>query len=206
MHRDSSQLTFGPLDLSCPATARAAHLHTEKSVPEWRGMWVGHLWYVIWPITFTICRKTVHGQMVVALHTHWRHWNCDSREKKHYERWTIDLLDSSVQHHPLSALALIIPSHIPVKTGSSRSGTDERGKCDNVGLSAACPSNEATIRSVVVVVAWAKADRVREWLRTLSCVRQHESTRVRVEPEGFGIGNEDDRGQRERRTEIREVS
>ena len=39
-----------------------------------------------------------------------------------------------------------------VKTGSSRSGTDERGKCDNVGLSAACPSNEATIRSVVVVV------------------------------------------------------
>ena len=40
-----------------------------------------------------------------------------------------------------------------VKTGSSRSGTDERGKCDNVGLSAACPSNEATIRSVVVAVA-----------------------------------------------------
>ena len=42
---------------------------------------------------------------------------------------------------------------IAVKTGSSRSGTDERGKCDNVGLSAACPSNEATIRSVVVAVA-----------------------------------------------------
>ena len=41
----------------------------------------------------------------------------------------------------------------PVKTGSSRSGTDERGKCDNVGLSAVCPSNEATIRSVVVAVA-----------------------------------------------------
>ena len=40
-----------------------------------------------------------------------------------------------------------------VKTGSSRSGTDERGKCDSVGLSAACPSNEATIRSVVVAVA-----------------------------------------------------
>ena len=40
-----------------------------------------------------------------------------------------------------------------VKTGSSRSGTDERGKCDNVGLSAACPSNEATIRSVVEAVA-----------------------------------------------------
>ena len=40
-----------------------------------------------------------------------------------------------------------------VKTGSSRSGTDERGKCDNIGLSAACPSNEATICSVVVVVA-----------------------------------------------------
>ena len=35
-----------------------------------------------------------------------------------------------------------------------------------------------------------KADRFREWLRALSCVRQHESTRVRVEPEGFGIGNE----------------
>ena len=40
-----------------------------------------------------------------------------------------------------------------VKTGSSQSGTDERRKCDNVGLSAACPSNEATIRSVVVAVA-----------------------------------------------------
>ena len=45
------------------------------------------------------------------------------------------------------------PFELVVKTGSSRSGTDERGKCDNVGLSAACPSNEATIRSVVVAVA-----------------------------------------------------
>ena len=35
-----------------------------------------------------------------------------------------------------------------------------------------------------------KADQFREWLRALSCVRQHESMRVRVEPEGFGIGNE----------------
>ena len=37
----------------------------------------------------------------------------------------------------------------------------------------------------------------------------HPSARVdegRVEPEGFGIGNEDEKGQRERRTEIREVS
>ena len=93
-----------------------------------------------------------------------------------------------------------------VKTGSSRSGTDERGKCDNVRLPAACPSNEATIHSVVVAVAWAKADRVREWLQALSCVRQHKSSRVRVEPEGFGIGNEDEKGQRGRRTEIREVS
>ena len=42
---------------------------------------------------------------------------------------------------------------VSVKTGSSRSGTDERGKCDSVGLSAACPSNEAMIRSVVVAVA-----------------------------------------------------
>ena len=39
-----------------------------------------------------------------------------------------------------------------VKTGSSRSGTGERGKCESVGLSAACPSNEATIRTVVVAV------------------------------------------------------
>ena len=39
-----------------------------------------------------------------------------------------------------------------VKTGSSRSGTGERGKCDSVGLSAACPSNEATIHSMVVAV------------------------------------------------------
>ena len=56
----------------------------------------------------------------------------------------------------LSSLQLNIkrvPSWVGVKTGSSRSGTDERGKCDNVGLSAVCPSNEATIHSVVVVVA-----------------------------------------------------
>ena len=42
---------------------------------------------------------------------------------------------------------------VVVKTGSSRSGTDERGKCDNIGLSAACLSNEAMIRSVVVADA-----------------------------------------------------
>ena len=46
-----------------------------------------------------------------------------------------------------------VKSDNTVKTGSSRSGTDERGKCNNVGLSAACPSNEATICSVVVAVA-----------------------------------------------------
>ena len=40
-----------------------------------------------------------------------------------------------------------------VKTGSSRSGPDEGGKCNSVGLSAACPSKVATIHSVVVVVA-----------------------------------------------------
>ena len=40
-----------------------------------------------------------------------------------------------------------------VKTGSSWSGTDERGKCDNIRLSAACLSNEGTICSMVVVVA-----------------------------------------------------
>ena len=40
-----------------------------------------------------------------------------------------------------------------VKPSSSRSGTDESGNCENVRLSAACPSNEATIRSVVVAVA-----------------------------------------------------
>ena len=45
-----------------------------------------------------------------------------------------------------------VKSDNTVKTGSSRSGTDERGKCDNVGLSAVCPSNEATICSVVVAV------------------------------------------------------
>ena len=42
---------------------------------------------------------------------------------------------------------------VSVKTGSSQSGTDERGKCDSVGLSAACLSNEAMIRSVMVAVA-----------------------------------------------------
>ena len=46
-----------------------------------------------------------------------------------------------------------VKSDNTVKTGSSQLGTDERGKCDNVRLSAVCPSNEATIRSVVVAVA-----------------------------------------------------
>ena len=45
-----------------------------------------------------------------------------------------------------------VKSDNTVKTSSSQSGTDDRGKCDSVGLSAACPSNEATIRSVVVAV------------------------------------------------------
>ena len=48
---------------------------------------------------------------------------------------------------------MLTVSQQPVKTGSSQSGTDERGKCNNIGLSAACPSNEATIRSMVVAVA-----------------------------------------------------
>ena len=40
-----------------------------------------------------------------------------------------------------------------VKTGSdSRLGTDKRGKCNSVGLSAAYPSNEATICSMVVAI------------------------------------------------------
>ena len=39
-----------------------------------------------------------------------------------------------------------------VKTGSSQSGPDEGGKCDSIGLSAACPSKVATIHSVVVAV------------------------------------------------------
>ena len=39
-----------------------------------------------------------------------------------------------------------------VKTGSSQSGPDKGGKCNSVGLSAACPSKVAMIRSVVVVV------------------------------------------------------
>ena len=41
---------------------------------------------------------------------------------------------------------------IYVKTGSSRSGTDERGKCESVRLSATCLSNKAMIHSVVVAV------------------------------------------------------
>ena len=85
----------------------------------------------------------------------------------------------------------------PVKTGSPRSETEERGKCDSVGLSAVCLNKVAMIRSVVVAVAWARADRFREWLRALSCVCQHESTKVGVEPKGFGIGNENKKGQRD---------
>ena len=45
-----------------------------------------------------------------------------------------------------------VKSDNTVKTSSSRSGTDEEGKCDSIGLSAACLSKEATIRSVVVAV------------------------------------------------------
>ena len=40
-----------------------------------------------------------------------------------------------------------------VKTSSSQSGPDEGGKCDSVGLSAACPSKVAMIHSMVVAVA-----------------------------------------------------
>ena len=40
----------------------------------------------------------------------------------------------------------------PVKTGPSRLGPHEGGKCDSIGLSAVCPSKEATICSVVVAV------------------------------------------------------
>ena len=40
-----------------------------------------------------------------------------------------------------------------VKTSSSRSGPDEGGKCNSVGLSAVCLNKVATIRSVVVAVA-----------------------------------------------------
>ena len=86
---------------------------------------------------------------------------------------------------------------ITVKTGSSWLGPDEGGKCDSIGLSAVCPSKVAMIRSMVVAVAWVKADRVWEWLRALSCVRQHESTKVRVEPEGFGVRNGGKKGQRD---------
>ena len=46
-----------------------------------------------------------------------------------------------------------VKSDNTVKTSSSQLGTDERGKCDSIGLSAACPSNEAMIHSVVVAVA-----------------------------------------------------
>ena len=120
--------------------------------------------------------------------------------------WVSRTYDTLLAISTERSLAVVLRRAISVKTGSSRPGTDKRGKCDNVGLSAACPSNGATIRSVVVAVAWAKADRVQEWLQALSCVRQHESTRVRVEPEGFGIRNEVEKGQRERGTEIREVS
>ena len=42
-----------------------------------------------------------------------------------------------------------------------------------------------------------KADQVWEWLRVLSCVHQHKSTKVRVEPEGFGVGNGNEKGQRD---------
>ena len=40
-----------------------------------------------------------------------------------------------------------------VKTGSSQSGPNEGGKCDGIGLSAACLNKVAMICSVVVVVA-----------------------------------------------------
>ena len=63
------------------------------------------------------------------------------------------LSELGVRRLVLDSAQLVSLGIVTVKTGSSRSGTDERGKCDNVRLSAACPSNEATIRSVVVAVA-----------------------------------------------------
>ena len=41
---------------------------------------------------------------------------------------------------------------VAVKTSSSRSGPEEGGKCESVGLSAACLSKVAMICSVVVAV------------------------------------------------------
>ena len=46
-----------------------------------------------------------------------------------------------------------VKSNNTVKTGSSQLGPDKRGKCDSVGLSAACPSKVAMICSMVVAVA-----------------------------------------------------
>ena len=45
-----------------------------------------------------------------------------------------------------------------VKTGSSWLGPDEGGKCNSVRLSVAHLSKVAMIFSVVVAVAWAKAN------------------------------------------------
>ena len=81
-------------------------------------------------------------------------------------------------------------SRVAVKTGSSRLGTDKGGKCDSIGLSAACPSKVATIRSVVVVVMWAKADQFREWLRVLSCVLQQWVVVGQGNPKGSGSGKD----------------
>ena len=45
-----------------------------------------------------------------------------------------------------------VKSDNTVKTGSSRLGPDKGGKCNSIGLSAACPNKVAMIRSVVVAV------------------------------------------------------
>ena len=87
-----------------------------------------------------------------------------------------------------------------VKTSSSQSGPDEGGKCDSIGLSAACPSKVAMIHTMVVAVTWAKANQVQEWLWALSCIFQHESLWVKGSPKSSGLGRDrEDGGQRYRK-------
>ena len=81
------------------------------------------------------------------------HYSRVTDECDAFQYW-LEVMYESAQHICKVSVSFV-PYMVlsPVKTGSSRLGTDERGKCDNVRLSAACPSNEATIRSVVVAVA-----------------------------------------------------
>ena len=115
-------------------------------------------------------------------------------------RWTNIILYGQFNAQHSSKLTFPPGSTISpiVKTSSSWLGPDKEGKCESVGLSAACPSKVAMIHSMVVAVAWAKANQVWDRLQVLSCIPSAWVNRGQSRTQGFRIrkGQRRDRGQR----------